>query len=304
MNKKILSILFLLVFVFAVAHVGAAEISDDSGSEVTVAGDSENVNLDETANEDEKLSEDAGDILANGTDDDSSADSTGDSTGNSTDDSTNTTPAPVEKPTAIIKASKAKVAYKKGTKWTIKLVDSKNKPIAKTKIVLKIYTGSKYKTAKVLTNAKGVAYYNTKYLKAGTHKVIASLAGNTYKFKAIKSSIKVVKQKPLKIFAKRTTEKEYALLTILVMNKKTKKLVNGVKLKLHIYTGKKYKTVTLKTKNFNGLKGITGYATNQLSVGKHKVIIMPADFKYSGYKKTSMIIKKSAKKAKPFSLKL
>jgi len=31
---------------------------------------------------------------------------------------------------------------------------------------------------------------------------------------------------------------------------------------------------------------------------------MPADFKYSGYKKTSMIIKKSAKKAKPFSLKL
>lgn len=300
MNKKILSILFLLVFVFAVAHVGAAEISDDSGSGVTVADDSENVNLDETANEDEKLSEGAGDILANGTGDDS----TGDSTGNSTDDSTNTTPAPVEKPTAIIKASKAKVAYKKGTKWTIKLVDSKNKPIAKTKIVLKIYTGSKYKTAKVLTNAKGVAYYNTKYLKAGTHKVIASLAGNTYKFKAIKSSIKVVKQKPLKIFAKRTTEKEYALLTILVMNKKTKKLVNGVKLKLHIYTGKKYKTVTLKTKKFNGLKGITGYATNQLSVGKHKVIIMPADFKYSGYKKTSMIIKKSAKKGSPLTIKI
>jgi hypothetical protein len=68
--------------------------------------------------------------------------------------------------------------------------------------------------------------------------------------------------------------KEGALLTILVMNKKNKKLVNGVKLKLLIYTGKKYKTVTLKTKTFNKLKGMAGYATNQLSVGTHKVKII------------------------------
>ena len=141
-------------------------------------------------------------------------------------------------------------------------------------------------------------------MKTGTHKVIVSLAGNDYKFKAVKSSIKVVKQTPLKILVKRTTMDEGALLTVLVMNKKTKKLVNGVKLKLKIYTGKKYKTITIKTKKFNGVKGMAGYATNDLSVGKHIVKIIPANFKYSGYKKTSMVIKKSAKKSAPWSIKL
>lgn len=289
MNKKILSILFLLVFFCAVAHVSAAEISDDA-----VASDnSDNITLEANAGKDVKLGEGASDILANGTGD------------TSTDNSTNTTPAPVvEKSTAVIKASKAKVAYKKSTKWKIKLVDSKKNPIAKTKILLKIYTGKKFKKVSLWTNAKGIATYNTKSLKAGTHKVVASLADGTYNFKAVSTSIKVVKQTPLKIFAKKTTMKEGALLTILVMNKKNKKLVNGVKLKLLIYTGKKYKTVTLKTKTFNKLKGMAGYATNQLSVGTHKVKIIPTDFKYSGSKKTSMTIKKSAKKTGAMSIKL
>ena len=260
MNKKILSILFLLVFLCAVAHVSAAEISDDA-----VASDnSENISLEENADEDMKLSEAASDVLANSTGDDS------------TEPPTNTTPAPVvEKSTAVIKASKAKVAYKKSTKWKIKLVDSKKNPIAKTKILLKIYTGKKFKKVSVWTNAQGVATYNTKSLKT-----------------------------PLKIFAKKTTMKEGSLLTILVMNKKTKKLVNGVKLKLLIYTGKKYKTITVKTKTFNKLKGMAGYATNQLSVGTHKVKIVPVNFKYSGFKKTSITIKKSAKKVAGWSMKL
>jgi hypothetical protein len=289
MNKKILSILFLLVFFCAVAHVSAAEISDDA-----VASDnSDNITLEANAGKDVKLGEGASDILANGTGD------------TSTDNSTNTTPVPVvEKSTAVIKASKVKVAYKKSTKWKIKLVDSKKNPIAKTKILLKIYTGKKFKKVSLWTNAKGIATYNTKSLKAGTHKVVASLADDTYNFKAVSTSIKVVKQTPLKIFAKKTTMKEGALLTILVMNKKNKKLVNGVKLKLLIYTGKKYKTVTLKTKTFNKLKGMAGYATNQLSVGTHKVKIIPTDFKYSGSKKTSMTIKKSAKKTGAMSIKL
>ena len=76
MNKKILSILFLLVFLCAVAHVSAAEIFDDA-----VASDnSENISLEENADEDMKLSEAASDVLANGTEDDS------------TEPPTNTTP--------------------------------------------------------------------------------------------------------------------------------------------------------------------------------------------------------------------
>ena len=217
MNKKILSILFLLVFICAVTHVSATEISDNS-TDVAAAEDSENINLEENINADEKISESTDDILTDGADDASQDSST------NTTPSENSTPV-VEKPTAVIKVSKAKVAYKKSTKWTIKLVDSKNKPITKTKILLKIYTGKKFKKVNVWTNAKGVATYNTKSLKAGTHKVIATLTGNAYKFKTVKSSIKVVKQTPLKILAKRTTMDEGALLTILVMNKKNKQLL-------------------------------------------------------------------------------
>lgn len=288
MNKKILSLLFLLVFLCAVAHVSAAEISDDA-----VASDnSENITLEENADEDMKLNKGTSDPLANGTGD------------TPTDTSTNTTPTPVvKKSTAVIKVSKAKVAYKKSTKWKIKLVDSKKKPLSKTKILLKIYTGKKSKKVSVWTNAKGIATYNTKSLKAGTHKVVVSLADNTYNFKTVSSSIKVVKQTPLIIFAKKSTMDEGALLSILVLNKKTKKQINGVKLKLLIYTGKKFKTITIKTKKFQKVNGMAGYATNQLSVGTHKVKIMPANIKYSGSKKTSMTIKKSAKKVKKWSLK-
>ena len=104
--------------------------------------------------------------------------------------------------------------------------------------------------------------------------------------------MKVVKQTLLKIFVKVQNLKEMSVLSIMVMNKKTKKFLNGVKLKLLIYTGKKYKTVTLKTKKLDGMKGMVGYATNQLSVGKHKVKITLVKFKFSGSKTTSIKIKK------------
>lgn len=76
------------------------------------------------------------------------------------------TPAPVEKSPAKIKASKITVAQKKSTKWNIKLTDSAGKALSGKKLVLKIFTGSKYKTVKLTTNSKGIASYNTKSLQS------------------------------------------------------------------------------------------------------------------------------------------
>ena len=47
------------------------------------------------------------------------------------------------------------------------------------------------------------------------------------------------------------------------------KPVSGVTVKLKVYTGKKYKTVTLTTNS----KGIAYYGTSSLAVGSHKVVI-------------------------------
>ena len=202
----------------------------------------------------------------------------------------------VNKATAVIKASKITVALKKGTLWTIKLVDSKTgNAISNMKLTLKIYTGKKYKTVSVKTNSKGEANYQTKGLGQGTHKVIVSGSDASYNFNTLTSSIKVVKQTPLKFTVKKKVAKDGSTISITV--KKGKKGVNGIKLNVLVYTGKKLtKTVILKSKTKSKLKGVCGWGTNRLSTGTHKIVIMPADIKYGGSKTVKLPIKKSASK--------
>lgn len=211
--------------------------------------------------------------------------------------STATVRVTVKKATAVIKASKITVAYKKGGQWTIKFIDSKSKkPIANMKVTLKVYTGKKFKTVSLKTNSKGEATYQTKKLAKGNHKVIVTATDDRYNFNSYSSSIKVVKQTALKFKVKKKTGKDGASLSITVMNKKTKKGVKGVKIKLLIYTGKKCKTVTLKSMKKGKFVGVCGYGTNKLSIGTHKVKIMPADIKYGGSATSTMKITKKAKK--------
>jgi len=208
----------------------------------------------------------------------------------------------VNKATAAIKAQKITVALKSGSSWAINIVDSRSgKPIANMKLTLKVKTGKKYNTVTVTTNSKGVAYYKTNKLSKGTHEVIVSASHAGYKFNTLKSSITVVKQKPLK-FKLRYKEdgKGGSIRSFIVLNKKTKKAVNGVKVKLLIYTGKKYKTYTLKSKKQGKYNGAFGFATNDFSAGKHKVVIKPINIKYKGSFTTSFKLKKSATKGPKF----
>ena len=212
----------------------------------------------------------------------------------------------VKKAVAVIKASKLTVALKRGTYWSIMLVDSKNnKPIANMQLTLKVYTGKKFKKVTISTNSKGEAKYKTSKLSKGNHKVVVIGSHPGYSFNTVTSSIKVIKPKALKFkLHKRINDNEGSLISYVVKDKKTKKGINGVKVKLLIYTGKKVKTVMLKTKKSGKFNGAMGFATNELSVGKHKVKVVPASIKYSGSAKTTMIIKKSAKKRQSFSNKL
>ena len=203
----------------------------------------------------------------------------------------------VKKATAVIKATKLTVALKRGTLWTITVVDSKTKkPIANMQLTLKVYTNGKYKTATVKTNSKGIATYQTKNLAKGNHKIVVSAKHAGYNFNTLTSSINVIKPVKLSFKVKSSTKADGSRLSITVYKKSTKKPVNGVKIKLLIYTGKKVKTVVLKTKTHKGYKGVCGYGTNALSVGTHKVVLQPVDIKYSGSASSKMVIKKTAKK--------
>ncbi|MBR4448559.1 hypothetical protein [Methanobrevibacter sp.] len=208
----------------------------------------------------------------------------------------------VKKATAVIKASKLTVALKSAAAWTIKIVDPRNNnPIANMKVTLKVYTGKKYKTLTLYTNSKGEVSYKTKSLAKGTHKIVVSASHKGYTLNSLKSSITVVKQTVLKYkLQSRVNDKGGSLLSYIVLNKKTKKGVNGVKIKCLIYTGKKYKTYVLKTKKIKGKKetynGAVGFATNSFSAGKHKVKLMPYSIKYKGSVTSCIKLKKSAVK--------
>ncbi|WP_405292879.1 hypothetical protein [Methanobrevibacter sp.] len=212
----------------------------------------------------------------------------------------------VKKAVAVIRASQLTVALKKGTLWSVYLVDPKtNRPIANMQLTLTVFTGSKSSIVHVTTNANGVATYKTSGLSKGTHKVIVSGTHPGYSFNTVTSSIKVIKPKQLTFkVQKRVNDKNGALISYVVKDKKTNKGINGVKINLLIYTGKKYKIITLKTKKSGKYNGAIGFSTNALSVGKHKVLVVPADIRYSGSAKTTMIIKKAAKKKPLYSHKL
>lgn len=204
----------------------------------------------------------------------------------------------VKRAPAAIKATKTTVALKKSGSFSVTIVNSKTgKGIANMKVTLKVFTGKKYKKVTRKTNSKGVVKYKTKSLSKGNHKVIVSATHKGYTFRSVSTSIKVVKQKAIKFRVKSKTHKDGSSLSITILNKKTKKPINGVKVKLLIYSGTKLvKTEILKSLTREKNKGVVGFATNELSIGTHKVKIVTYDIRYSGSAKSSMKILKSAKK--------
>lgn len=264
MNKKIFLLLIFLISVCVISHVCA----EDNSTLLTSDNDGDNLKIDSDS-----------EVLA--------------------DESKNSQNSTVEKTPAVIKAHQLTVSYDAGTSWKINLIDQNtNKGISNSPLSLKIYTGNKYKQVNVNTDSKGQASFSTKGLDVGTHKVILTSFSEGYDVKEITSYIKV-KAKKLKFTVYRKTFKDGSSISIIVKDKSTKKALNGVKLKLYIYKGKKVvKTITLKTKKFGKYNGVTGYATNRLSVGKHKVLIKPLSKNYNGLAKSKMVIKKSAKKYK------
>ena len=196
----------------------------------------------------------------------------------------------VKKASAKITAKKVTDYYKGAKYFTVKLTNTKNnKPIYVAKLNIKVFVSkNRYYNYNGHTGANGEIRLSLETLKPGTYKVVVAGADSKdFTAKEVTSKI-VIKKAPAKLTPKKLTAKKGAkkYFKVTVKNKKTKKVIKGVKVKIKVYTGKKAKTFTAKTNT----KGIAKILTNKLKVGKHKVVVASAN-KYVTAKKAKSTIK-------------
>ena len=166
-------------------------------------------------------------------------------------------------------AEKQSTTYDSGKYFKVKAVDTNTKKaLGNLKITLKAYTGKKYKSMTKTTDSSGIAKYSLSKLSIGKHKIIINVKNKKTISKT--SSIKISKAK-LKISAPKiiSKQKKSNKFKIVIKNKESKNPMKSVKVNIKVFTGKNYKTYTLKS-NKNGVVSIN---TKSLKKGSHKVIV-------------------------------
>lgn len=178
----------------------------------------------------------------------------------------------VEPESISLSVSKLSTTYGSGKYFKVKAIDSKTKkPVVNVKLILKVYSGKKYKKVTAATDSNGIAKYYASNLGIGTHKVTINVKDSKKFLSKMKySSIKISKAK-LKISAPKITGyyKESKRYKIAVKNRESKKPMKSIKVMIKVFTGKKYKKYSLKTDK----KGIVSFNMKSLPKGKHKVVI-------------------------------
>ena len=183
----------------------------------------------------------------------------------------------------------------------IKILTSPSNKSAKGLLIMVTAKSSK-KTYKVpLTlNSKGIATFKASTLNAGYYKICIHQAvfvpGPDSGCGLYMITPGALKTSSLKVNKANTTVsapqvknkfKKSRYFKITVKHKLTKKVVKGLKLKLKVSTGKKYKTYYVKTNS----KGIANFNTKNLKRGKHKVLIYSANGNFIVSKKSYIVIK-------------
>ncbi len=201
----------------------------------------------------------------------------------------------IAKASATIQPKKLTTKYGTCKSFKVRVINSKTKKgIGGVKLLLKVYTGKKAKKVHVTTDSSGNAYYSPSKLKVGKHKVKVSIAAGAVTAKAKKSRI-TVKKASIGLntydgiwYYKNVKKGKYY---IGVYNKNSGQYLKGIKIKVKVYTGKKSKTYTLKTKK----DGFAILKTKGIKVGKHKVKITfkgNKNFKKASAKNTIEVTKR------------
>lgn len=196
-----------------------------------------------------------------------------------------------------VTANKLVTVYYSGKTIKIKvLTNPSGKPAKRLQLVVVAKSSKKRYSIPLKTDSNGIATLKASTLDAGYYKisvyeafcVYGSDPGDEWYVKVpgvlktttlkVTKARAIVKAPKVKLKYKRT---RYFKVT--VKHKTTKKAMGGIKLKLKVYTGKKFKTYTVKTNK----KGVAKFNTKRLKYGKHKVKVL------SGNKNVVFSAKKS-----------
>lgn len=192
----------------------------------------------------------------------------------------------VKKTTAKFSASKVTTYYRSGKLYKVKLINTKNnKAMYGAKMIIKVFTSkTRYYRYDGTTAGNGIVQFKINY-KPGTYKVVISANDKGYTAKSVTKQIKVTKS-PIKFTPTSLKVKKGKAFKVKVTSTKSKKVISGVKVKVKVYTGKKYKTYTIKTNK----KGIASLTIKQ-KVGKHKIVLSPGSPKlYSAKALTKTLV--------------
>ena len=181
--------------------------------------------------------------------------------------------------------------YQSGKKLTVKLINTKdNSAVGNCKVKVVLKKGKKTYIKHLTTNSKGIASFDITRYNVGFYKLIVSVEDSNLSQLSVEEIGDVViyemspKVKAPKVSFKYKKSKYFK---VTIKHKKTKKPIKGLKIKLKVYTGKKYKVYKIKTNK----KGVAKLKTKKLKCGKHKVIITSLNKNYVINKKSLIKIK-------------
>ena len=163
--------------------------------------------------------------------------------------------------------------------------------VGHVKAIFKVYTGKKYKLYyyNADNEKRAEAYFRiTSDLSVGKHKIVV-MPNSKYSTFPKKTFTLTVKKAKTIVKAKKMTAKykKSKYFKITVKNKASGKIVPKLKIKVKVFTGKKYKVYTLKTDK----KGVAKLNSKKLKRGVHKVEITSKSKNYDVSKKSSIKIK-------------
>lgn len=183
-----------------------------------------------------------------------------------------------------VTAGKLTTVYYSGKTIKIKvLTNPSGKPAKRLQLLVVAKSSKKKYSIPLITNSDGIATLKASKLDAGHYKISVYEAFGIWgadpgderyvKVQGVlkTTSLKVTKAKAIVKAPKvKFTYKKSKYFKVTLKHKTTKKPMASIKLKLKVYTGKKYKTYTVKTNK----KGVAKLNTKKLKHGNHKVKIM------------------------------
>lgn len=203
----------------------------------------------------------------------------------------NTSLTKVTCPIDVVVKSASAFYYNSGKYFSVKLTNANTGALMKNyKFTIYLYNSAnkKVKSYSLKTNSKGIAYLKgITALKVGYYYPV--FKSTNYYLDEYELSFKISKA-PTTVKAPKVTNKykKSKYFKVTVKHKSTKKAVKGLKIKVKVYTGKKYKTYTIKTSS----KGIAKLNTKKLKVGKHKVVLSSGNANYKLSAKSTIVIKR------------